>query len=132
MRCDCQRQLHTAQRYISRRRCGIIIYLPQEGRGIGLINKIQAYHLQDQGKDTAEANTELGFEHDLRDYRAAAAIIQHCGIESIVLLTNNPDKIRQMESSGITVTRRVPLRMKRNRYNRSYLQAKKEKFHHDT
>lgn len=131
LRCDCQLQLHAAQRYITRRKRGVIIYLPQEGRGIGLISKIKAYHLQDLGLDTAEANAELGFEHDLRDYRVAAEIIHYCGIQSIQLLTNNPDKMMQMESYGVVVTRRIPLQIKANRHNRSYLYAKKEKFNHD-
>lgn len=131
LRCDCQSQLHAAQRYMVRRKCGMVIYLPQEGRGIGLVSKIKAYHLQDLGMDTAEANTELGFQHDLRDYRAAAEIIHYCGIESITLLTNNPDKMIQMENYGITVKKRIPIRVGKNRYNRSYLRVKRDKFSHD-
>ena len=131
LRCDCQAQLRAAQRYIARRRRGVIIYLPQEGRGIGLIDKIKAYGLQDSGLDTAEANTRLGFAHDLRNYAAAAAIVRYCAIASVVLLTNNPDKVAQMEGYGVTVARRIPLRVGKNRYNRRYLQVKREKFSHD-
>ena len=131
LRCDCQAQLHAAQRYIARRRCGIIIYLPQEGRGIGLMSKIQAYHLQDSGMDTAEANTHLGFANDLRDYRTAAEIVQCCELSSIILLTNNPDKVAQMEAHGVHIAKRIPLRVGRNKHNRSYLRVKKDKFKHD-
>lgn len=131
LRCDCQSQLRAAQRYIARRRCGMIIYLPQEGRGIGLVSKIKAYHLQDLGMDTAEANTELGFQHDLRNYRAAAEIVHYCGMQSITLLTNNPDKMIQMENNGVMVAKRIPLRARKNRYNRSYLRVKRDKFSHD-
>ena len=131
LRCDCQAQLHAAQRYIARKRCGIIIYLPQEGRGIGLMSKIRAYNLQDSGMDTAEANTHLGFENDVRSYRAAAEIVQCCGLNSIALLTNNPDKIAQMEAHGVHIAKRIPLRVGSNRHNRSYLRVKRDKFKHD-
>ena len=110
---------------------GVIIYLPQEGRGIGLIDKIKAYGLQDSGLDTAEANTRLGFAHDLRNYAAAAAIVRYCAIASVVLLTNNPDKVAQMEGYGVTVARRIPLRVGKNRYNRRYLQVKRREVSHD-
>lgn len=131
LRCDCQAQLHAAQRYIARRKCGIIIYLPQEGRGIGLANKIKAYHLQDLGMNTADANTELGFPHDLRDYRVAAEILSHANVQSVTLLTNNPDKMIQIENYGVLVTKRIPLRVGKNRHNREYLRIKRERFNHD-
>ena len=109
---------------------GVIVYLRQEGRGIGLINKIRAYALQDQGLDTVEANLALGLPIDARDFSLAQAIYQHLGVHFIRLLTNNPDKINKMEQSGIKITERVPLLVGQNRENTGYLQTKAAKLGH--
>ena len=108
---------------------GALIYLNQEGRGIGLINKLRAYQLQDQGLDTIEANEKLGFPADQRNYRIAAAVLEKLKIKSVSLLTNNPDKIEQLQQMGIDVNR-VPLEMKPNVHDQHYLETKKQKFHH--
>ena len=130
-RCDCQQQLRASQRYISRRKLGIIVYLPQEGRGIGLVNKIKAYHLQDLGLDTAEANQYLGHAVDERDYSVAAEIIHWFKPRSIRLITNNPEKIAQLREKGIVVSDSIALRTRPNRHNRGYLHTKRSKFKHD-
>jgi GTP cyclohydrolase II len=130
LRCDCRDQLEAALAYLEKKRCGILIYLDQEGRGIGLANKIKAYALQDKGMDTVEANVHLGFGEDTRDYAAAAEILKHFGVESVMLLTNNPKKIADLERHGIKVVKRVPLVTKPNRYNQDYLKTKKEKMKH--
>lgn len=130
LRCDCREQLETALKYLERRRCGMLIYLDQEGRGIGLANKIKAYSLQDKGMDTVEANVHLGFGEDIRDYSAAAEILKRFGIRSVALLTNNPKKIVDLERNGIKVEKRIPLVIKPNRYNRKYLETKKLKMKH--
>lgn len=130
LRCDCREQLEGALEYLGKQSCGILIYLDQEGRGIGLTNKIKAYALQDEGMDTVEANMELGFSEDLRKYDVAAQILQDIGIKEIKLITNNPDKIRQMEEFGINVVERIPLVIKPTEYNHRYLETKKEKLKH--
>ena len=130
LRCDCRAQLEESLRYIAARACGAVIYLRQEGRGIGLLNKIRAYELQDQGLDTVAANEQLGFPADARDYRIAARIIELLGIASVRLLTNNPGKIAGMEHEGITVTGRVPVVVAPNRYNERYLATKRSHFNH--
>ncbi len=130
MRCDCRDQLEAAMSYLEKRECGILIYLDQEGRGIGLSNKIKAYALQDKGMDTVEANAHLGFGEDLRDYDVAADILKYFGVREIVLLTNNPHKIADLEMHGIRVLERIPLLTKPNRYNRGYLETKKRKMNH--
>lgn len=130
MRCDCRDQLEAALRYIEKRKCGMLIYLDQEGRGIGLANKIRAYALQDKGMDTVEANVHLGFGEDMRDYRMAADILKYFGVKKISLLTNNPKKVADLERHGIKVAKRIPLITKSNRYNRKYLETKKEKMNH--
>lgn len=130
LRCDCRDQLEASMRYLEKKGCGVLIYLDQEGRGIGLANKIKAYALQDRGMDTVEANVHLGFGEDQRDYAVAADILREIGIESVALLTNNPDKIEDLGRHGITVVARIPLVTKMNRYNRKYMETKKRKMNH--
>ena len=129
-KCDCGPQLQAAMQAVQREGCGVIVYLRQEGRGIGLINKIRAYALQDQGLDTVEANLALGLPVDARDFSLAQAIYQHLGVHSIRLLTNNPDKISKMEQSGIKITERVPLLVGQNSENTGYLKTKAAKLGH--
>ncbi len=130
MRCDCGDQLHNAMKQIEENGNGLILYLRQEGRGIGLSNKLKAYALQDQGYDTYEANKILGFEPDERKYQSAAKILKELGISRINLLTNNPDKIDQLEEYGIKVEKRIPLEIPANKINHDYLVTKRDKFHH--
>lgn len=129
-RCDCGEQLHEAMRQIEKEGTGAILYLRQEGRGIGLKQKLQAYQLQEKGLDTYEANVELGFRPDERDYGFAAIILKSLGIDTIRLLTNNPEKITELEAHGIHVAERIPLEITPVAENNRYLQTKKEKFHH--
>ncbi|MBD3210617.1 GTP cyclohydrolase II [Candidatus Micrarchaeota archaeon] len=130
LRCDCRQQLEAALEYLSGEECGIFIYLDQEGRGIGLANKIRAYELQDRGRDTVEANLELGFADDLRDYGPAADILRSLGIKKVKLITNNPGKVKDLEKHGIGVVERIPLVVEPTEYNERYLQTKKEKMNH--
>jgi len=130
MRCDCGYQLEEALRSIAREGRGILLYLRQEGRGIGLLNKIRAYHLQDQGADTVEANEQLGFAADLRDYSMCKDMLGHLGIKSLRLMTNNPRKVAALESLGIEVAERVALHVGRNPHNESYLNTKQSKLGH--
>ena len=130
LKCDCREQLEASMRYIASKPYGVVIYLRQEGRGIGLLNKIKAYHLQDQGLDTIEANECLGFPSDLREYSDAAKIITILKIKSVALLTNNPEKIEGLEKEGIEVTRRIPLHATPNDHNRRYLSTKMKKMGH--
>jgi GTP cyclohydrolase II len=130
MKCDCRDQLEASLKYIASKPCGVLIYLRQEGRGIGLLNKIKAYHLQDLGLDTIEANESLGFPCDLREYGDAAKILTILQIESVALLTNNPDKIAGLEQEGIDVSSRIPLHIPPNDHNRRYLTTKIEKMGH--
>lgn len=130
LRCDCGPQLHEAMRRIEKNGSGIIIYLRQEGRGIGLANKLRAYHLQEHGYDTAEANEKLGFAPDERRYDQAVAILHQLGITKINLLTNNPDKIAQLQLGDIEINERIPLEIAPNNYDENYLITKKNKFHH--
>ncbi|HEV2490804.1 MAG TPA: GTP cyclohydrolase II [Candidatus Acidoferrales bacterium] len=129
-RCDCRAQLELAQRKTARARCGLVIYLPQEGRGIGLMNKLKAYELQDRGMDTVEANRELGFAADDRDYRFCAATLKLLGARAIRLLSNNPDKVQQLEQEGIRIVERIPCQPRTSRRTRSYLVTKKNKLGH--
>ncbi len=129
-RCDCGPQLELAMKRIHDNGQGLIIYLRQEGRGIGLVNKIKAYALQDQGLDTAEANEELGFEADQRGYATAATILKWFGIKSVKLMTNNPLKMDDLKRHGIAVAERVPLVVAQNVFNAEYMKTKKEKLGH--
>jgi GTP cyclohydrolase II len=129
-RCDCRAQLEMALRETARARCGIVLYLPQEGRGIGLMNKLKAYELQDRGRDTVEANRELGFEADQRDYQFCADALKLLGVKRVKLLSNNPDKVAQLERGGIRVVERVPCRPRTSRHSRSYLKVKQKKMGH--
>ena len=129
-KCDCGEQLEQSMRMISKKGSGIILYLRQEGRGIGLFNKINAYALQDKGQDTIQANHSLGFDTDLRDFSIAIEALEYLEIKSIELLSNNPEKINVMENSNIYVTRRIPLIIETNEYNLDYLEIKKEKLNH--
>lgn len=129
-RCDCGDQLHAAMKMINDEGTGAIIYLRQEGRGIGLINKIHAYNLQDQGYDTVEANEKLGFKADLRDYGIGAQIIADLGITTIKLITNNPRKIVGLEGYGLKIVDRIPIKMEAKEENKFYLDTKKAKLGH--
>ncbi len=129
-RCDCNGQLHNALKAIKENGSGVLLYMRQEGRGIGLVNKIKAYHLQDKGMDTVEANEALGFEADLRDYGIGAQILADLGVKQIRLLTNNPRKIVGLEGYGLTVVERIALKSQPNEVNGKYLQTKKEKLGH--
>ena len=130
LKCDCGPQLRGALAQMGAEGSGVLLYLNQEGRGIGLANKMRAYSLQDQGFDTVEANHRLGFEDDERDFRIGAEILKRMGFSSVRLLTNNPGKIAMMEHSGIAVTQRVPLKVGENAHNRAYLATKAKKSGH--
>ncbi len=130
LKCDCRDQLQTALQFIGDNGKGVVLYMRQEGRGIGLGNKIRAYALQEMGLDTVEANHHLGFPDDMRRYDVAAAMLHHLGIKSIQLLTNNPKKILGVENYGIEVVERIPLEVEPNEINRFYLNTKAEKSGH--
>jgi GTP cyclohydrolase II len=130
LRCDCRAQLELSLKKIGKAGSGILLYLPQEGRGIGLMNKLRAYQLQDGGMDTVEANETLGFAADARDYDFSAQILKKLGAKKIRLLSNNPEKVRQLEDSGIRVIQRVPCQPRISRISRAYLQTKKRKMGH--
>jgi GTP cyclohydrolase II len=130
LRCDCREQLTRALAQLAQAEPGAILYLRQEGRGIGLANKIRAYALQENGMDTVEANQHLGFDDDARDYQVAAAMLQLLGVASIELWTNNPRKLEGLEAEGITVVQRQPLEIHPNPHNLRYLQTKKAKSQH--
>lgn len=130
LRCDCGDQLKLALAEISKAGSGVLVYLHQEGRGIGITNKLRAYQLQERGIDTYDANLMLGFDEDERDFGIAAAILRHLGIARIRMLTNNPQKKAALEKAGITVTERLPLAIKTGRHNHAYLKAKEKKAGH--
>lgn len=130
MRCDCGEQLATALKKIEAEGCGVVLYMRQEGRGIGLANKMRAYELQDQGKDTVEANVLLGFAPDERDYGIGAQILADLGLSSIRLMTNNPAKRAGLEGYGLSITERVPLVMPVNEYDKNYMKVKSAKMGH--
>jgi GTP cyclohydrolase II len=129
LKCDCQKQLELALKYISKN-SGLIIYHRQEGRNIGLLNKVNAYSLQDQGKDTIEANLSLGFKEDEREYSIVEFILKDLNIKKINLLTNNPKKIEYIESLGVQIVKRIPTIVEPNCFNENYLLTKKEKMGH--
>ena len=130
MRCDCDQQLDWALDHIEALGIGMVIYLRQEGRGIGLFNKIRAYALQDSGLDTVEANQELGFPSDMRTYGVAAEILHHLGIGSVNLITNNPRKLDALRQHGIKISSRIPILIEPNDHNRHYLKVKGDKLNH--
>jgi 3,4-dihydroxy 2-butanone 4-phosphate synthase/GTP cyclohydrolase II len=130
MRCDCGGQLHAAMKMVEQAGTGIILYMHQEGRGIGLVNKLKAYALQDGGMDTVEANKELGFKADLRDYGIGAQILRDLGVRKMKLITNNPKKIVGLEGYGLKVTGRMSVEIAPDPENRKYLQCKKDKLGH--
>ncbi|MFZ6816571.1 GTP cyclohydrolase II [Undibacterium sp. Rencai35W] len=130
LRCDCGPQLEMALQKIAQEGRGVLLYLRQEGRGIGLLNKVRAYHLQDQGADTVEANQQLGFAADLRNYSLCDPMLKHLGISSLKLMTNNPRKIAAMEGLKITVKEHIPLIIRRNPHNERYLSTKATKLGH--
>jgi|SRR5579864_973223 len=129
-RCDCGSQLEASMARLARSRSGLLLYLHQEGRGIGLVNKIRAYALQDRGLDTVDANRALGLPVDARDYSAAAVVLHYLGIERVRLLTNNPTKRRALQQLGIEVVERVPLEIDPNPSNLSYLRTKRDRMGH--
>jgi len=129
-RCDCGPQLHQAMRQVAEAGCGVIVYMRQEGRGIGLAPKIQAYKLQEQGYDTVEANEKLGYGMDLREYGLGAQILCDLGLKTIRLLTNNPKKVVGLEGYGLTITEQVPIKVQPNPHNAGYLKTKREKLGH--
>lgn len=130
MRCDCGPQLEAALKHIAEEGRGILLYLRQEGRGIGLINKIKAYHLQDLGADTVEANEQLGFDADLREYDIARDMLNHLGVNKIRLMTNNPKKVSGLEEHGVEVVERLPWKHGENPHNSHYLSTKAGKLGH--
>lgn len=130
LRCDCRDQLEEALRYIGSRRFGAFIYLKQEGRGIGLLNKIKAYQLQELGLDTVEANLYLGFPEDARDYRVAAKILALLKVRSVALLTNNPDKLEKLGAEGVSIAERIPLVIPPGPHDSGYLSVKRDKMGH--
>jgi GTP cyclohydrolase II len=130
MRCDCGYQLEEALRSVSEAGRGVVLYLRQEGRGIGLINKIRAYNLQDQGADTVEANEQLGFGADLREYGMCQPMLEHLNISSIRLMTNNPRKVKALSEAGVAITERVSIEVGRNPHNNGYLNTKASKLGH--
>lgn len=129
LKCDCQNQLDLSLKFIAKNG-GLVIYHRQEGRNIGLVNKVNAYALQDKGRNTIEANVELGFKEDERDYRVVGYIFENLGIKELKLITNNPAKLKYVESLGVEIVERIPAIIKANKYNELYLSTKKEKMGH--
>jgi GTP cyclohydrolase II len=130
LKCDCKDQLEAAQAEIGRRGQGVVLYLRQEGRGIGLANKIRAYELQSMGVDTVDANRMLGLPDDARDYGAASAMLEYLGVDSVRLMTNNPEKVKALRSLGVIIDRRAPSVVGHNPFSASYLEAKRLRMGH--
>jgi GTP cyclohydrolase II len=130
LKCDCREQLEAALEYVAHAGGGAVLYLRQEGRGIGLVNKIRAYDLQSRGHDTVDANRLLGLPDDIREYDVAAFMLEHLHIQSVKLLTNNPEKVRSLRALGVVVTDREPVLIAPNRFSRGYLEAKRERMAH--
>ncbi len=130
LRCDCRQQLEMALAMIANHGTGVLVYEQQEGRGIGLMAKLQAYQLQDEGLDTVEANVELGFDADCRHYSLSAEVIKALGLTQVKLISNNPDKVAALENAGIKVIERVPCEVAAHKYSEAYLRTKKEKLGH--
>lgn len=130
LKCDCKEQLEKAQEHVGHTGRGVILYLRQEGRGIGLANKIKAYALQAKGADTVDANEQLHLPVDARQYDVAAAMLRHLGIKSIQLMTNNPEKIESLRSLGVSVVGRIPVQIPANEYSEGYLSVKRDRMHH--
>lgn len=130
MRCDCGPQLHQAMSMIEKESCGVLLYIRQEGRGIGLVNKLKAYALQDQGLDTVEANEELGFKPDIRNYGIGAQILVDLGVRKMRLMTNNPKKMVGLEGYGLSIVEQIPIEITPNEFNKCYLECKKLKMGH--
>jgi GTP cyclohydrolase II len=130
LKCDCNEQLEHALEVISHEGAGVVLYLRQEGRGIGLANKIRAYALQSRGVDTVDANRQLGLPDDTRSYEGAAAMLRHLGVRSVRLMTNNPEKVEAMRTYGIEVRERVPVLIRPNVHSRGYLEAKRTRMNH--
>ena len=130
LRCDCRQQLEMALAMIAKEGAGVLIYEQKEGRGIGLMPKLQAYALQDQGRDTVQANEDLGFRADHREFQGAAAVLQLLGVEAVRLLSNNPQKVAALEDAGIKVVERVPAEVDAHERSKKYLKTKKEKLGH--
>jgi GTP cyclohydrolase II len=130
LRCDCRAQLELALTAIAAEGRGMVIYEKKEGRGIGLLNKLRAYELQDAGADTVEANEQLGFEADLREYEVPGAILRHFGVDRVRLMTNNPEKIAALEAQGVEVAERIPCQAQKSDDSDRYLQTKKDRLGH--
>jgi len=130
LRCDCAPQLHTAMSMVKENGSGVVLYMSQEGRGIGIANKLKAYKLQENGYDTVDANKELGFSEDLRDYGVGAQILIHLGVTQMHLMTNNPKKIIGLKGYGLSVKKRVPIKIEPGKYNQTYLKTKQNKMGH--
>ena len=130
LRCDCRQQLEMALSMISSAGAGVLVYEQQEGRGIGLMAKLQAYQLQDQGLDTVEANERLGFKADCREYNLPVEVLKHLGVKQLKLLSNNPDKVAAIENAGLEVVERVPCEVEAHKFSENYLRTKKEKLGH--
>jgi 3,4-dihydroxy 2-butanone 4-phosphate synthase/GTP cyclohydrolase II len=131
LRCDCGEQLHQAMKMVEKEGNGVILYMNQEGRGIGLVNKLKAYHLQEQGYDTVDANLHLGFQTDQRDYGVGAQILRHLGVTKLRLITNNPKKRVGLIGYGLEIVENLPIQVEPNEHNEKYLQTKRDKLGHE-